>query len=228
MKKSRLLSAVCAILFAFMSVSANAALISRLGGLAYYDDVADLTWLADANAGAGSAFDDGNSTTDGFMTWLNANNWAASLSVGGVGGWRLPDTAQPDSSCSGDHPGGDFGPQGFGLNCTGSEMGNLFYNVLGGEANKNITTTHTANYDLFSNVLTTYWSATEYAPWSPTHAWRFSMNGGGQDEANKGIDFYAWAVQSGDVGAVPIPPAVWLFGSGLLGLIGMARRKKAA
>jgi hypothetical protein len=30
------------------------------------------------------------------------------------------------------------------------------------------------------------------------------------------------------VGAVPIPPAVWLFGSGLLGLIGIARRKKAA
>ena len=26
---------------------------------------------------------------------------------------------------------------------------------------------------------------------------------------------------------IPIPPAVWLFGSGLLGLIGMARRKKA-
>jgi len=30
------------------------------------------------------------------------------------------------------------------------------------------------------------------------------------------------------VNAVPVPPAVWLFGSGLLGLVGMARRKKAA
>ena len=30
------------------------------------------------------------------------------------------------------------------------------------------------------------------------------------------------------VEAVPIPPSVWLFGSGLLGLIGIARRKKAA
>jgi hypothetical protein len=27
--------------------------------------------------------------------------------------------------------------------------------------------------------------------------------------------------------AVPIPAAAWLFGSGLLGLAGMARRKKA-
>ena len=31
-----------------------------------------------------------------------------------------------------------------------------------------------------------------------------------------------------DVPAIPIPPTVWLFGSGLLGLVGMARRKKSA
>ena len=30
------------------------------------------------------------------------------------------------------------------------------------------------------------------------------------------------------VTAVPIPPAIWLFGSGLLGLVGISRRKKAA
>ena len=30
------------------------------------------------------------------------------------------------------------------------------------------------------------------------------------------------------IAAIPIPPSVWLFGSGLLGLIGIARRKKAA
>ena len=28
--------------------------------------------------------------------------------------------------------------------------------------------------------------------------------------------------------AVPVPPALWLFGSGLIGLVGIARRKKAA
>ena len=31
-----------------------------------------------------------------------------------------------------------------------------------------------------------------------------------------------------DVQIVPVPAAVWLFGSGLLGLVGIARRKKAA
>ena len=34
-------------------------------------------------------------------------------------------------------------------------------------------------------------------------------------------------IQFGTVSPIPIPPAVWLFGSGLLGLVGIARRKKA-
>lgn len=33
---------------------------------------------------------------------------------------------------------------------------------------------------------------------------------------------------TGLAAVVPIPPAMWLFGSGLLGLVGIARRKKAA
>jgi hypothetical protein len=33
---------------------------------------------------------------------------------------------------------------------------------------------------------------------------------------------------SSSAGVVPLPPAVWLFGSGLLGMIGIARRKKMA
>jgi len=47
---------------------------------------------------------------------------------------------------------------------------------------------------------------------------------------------YEWTWGSGasadaftlNVGAVPVPAAVWLFGSGLLGLIGVARRKARA
>ena len=33
---------------------------------------------------------------------------------------------------------------------------------------------------------------------------------------------------TGDIAAVPLPAAAWLFGSGLVGLVGIARRKKAA
>jgi len=51
------------------------------------------------------------------------------------------------------------------------------------------------------------------------------MSNGEQDYFDKTFDIYAWAVRSGDVSAVPVPAAMWLFGSGLLGLIGVARRK---
>ncbi len=45
-----------------------------------------------------------------------------------------------------------------------------------------------------------------------------------------GNDFTANSLSAkvGEVQTVPVPAAVWLFGSGLLGLLGMAKRKKAA
>lgn len=210
-----IIGATCACL-AVASFSANSALVGRLaatpGGTdyqAYYDTEANLTWLANALA-AGTA-----------MNWEDSNDWAANLIVGGVDGWRLANTSQPDASC-----GSPSGPTSYGYSCTGSEMGNLFYNVLGGSAGSPITTTHNANYDLFSNLYTAnYWSATEYAEIS-NWAWYFNMHNGYQGPSSyESLNYYAWAVQSGDVSAVPIPAAVWLFGSGLLGLIGIARRK---
>ena len=37
-----------------------------------------------------------------------------------------------------------------------------------------------------------------------------------------------WVVASGNVAPVPLPAAVWLFGSGVTGLIGLARRRMSA
>lgn len=37
----------------------------------------------------------------------------------------------------------------------------------------------------------------------------------------------SWSVTTGDVNAVPIPAAAWLFGSGIMGLAGFKRRSKA-
>ena len=39
---------------------------------------------------------------------------------------------------------------------------------------------------------------------------------------------HPWDGHPGKPSAVPVPAAVWLFGSGLLGLLGISRRKKAA
>jgi hypothetical protein len=192
------------------SASANAVLVSRLGGQAYYDTDADLTWLADANASVGSIYDTWNPGS-GVMNWFDANNWAAGLTVSGVGGWRLPDT---DEGC----------PL---YNCTGSEMGSLFYNALGNSKEVNNSGGALSNTGPFSNVQTYwYWSATDWAP-DTNWAWVFNMDSGKQLNGNKAANnLYVWVVQSGDVSAVPVPAAVWLFGSGLLGLIGFAKRKR--
>ncbi|MGB5475144.1 MAG: VPLPA-CTERM sorting domain-containing protein [Gammaproteobacteria bacterium] len=42
------------------------------------------------------------------------------------------------------------------------------------------------------------------------------------------VSFADGSVLSVDAAVVPVPAAVWLFGSGLLGLVGIARRKQAA
>ncbi len=249
MKKTQIrikrLSAMCVGLIGLgLASTASAALLGRLpatpGGTnyqAYYDNVANLTWLADANYAKTSGYaaananwsDPATSTTnsigaEGWMGWAAANTWAANLTVNGVGGWRLPTTLVPDTTCS--------GTDSQGANCTGSEMGNLYYNVLGGVAWSDLTMTHNANYNLFSNIVDingpgVFWSATEYAPDTINTAWGFFMHVGGQTYGigDKSYAINAWAVHSGDV--VPVPAAVWLFGSGLLGLMGVARRKRA-
>ena len=46
--------------------------------------------------------------------------------------------------------------------------------------------------------------------------------------ANQWTQFEFNVTVSGDTPPVPVPAAVWLFGSGLLGLVGVARRKKTS
>jgi len=198
------------------STYTNAALVERLGGLAYYDTEADLTWLADANYAQTSGYD-----ADGRMNWTGANAWAAGLDINGITGWRLADTPQVDTSCTYQQSGRSFGD-----NCSGSEMGNMFYDVLGGIDSHNITVTHNSNYDLFSNIQAfRYWSSTEYGTGINSMAWGFEFGDGSQDVFSKTNSLFAWAVHDGDVSAVPIPASVFLFSSGLIGLIGFAKRK---
>ncbi|MDH5484389.1 MAG: VPLPA-CTERM sorting domain-containing protein [Gammaproteobacteria bacterium] len=211
------------------STATNAALVERLGGLAYYDTVADLTWLADANYARTSGYD-----ANGHMTWAEANDWAAQLTVDGVGGWRLADTVDVDNdggTYTNLYEGVDWG-----YNITAhSELSNMFYNVLGNTAYYDTSGNIQSGYGLsntgpFSNLQSAkYWSATEYVS-STNYAWSFDMNYGSQLGGSMDYSTFAWAVQSGDVGdisAVPVPAAVWLFGSGLLGLVSLARREKA-
>ena len=211
MMKFRLFGVVCALVINATPLQSHAALVGVLpetpGGTdyqAYYDNVADLTWLANANSAGG------------LRSWADAMARVDALNINGVTGWRLPDTLQPDSSCSYPY----YWAGSAGLYCTGSEMGNLFYNVLGG-------TSHNSNYDLFSNIQPfLYWSATEVA-FYPYEAWYFDFGIGAQFSYYKTYPGYAWAVHSGNAGAVPLPPALYLFAFGLLGLLFIARKKAA-
>jgi hypothetical protein len=253
MKPSNLWGAVSACVITASSLVAHAAPISGQGTWestlqgrdldgnlstfeAYYDTVLDITWLANANAGGGSYYDGVDGTLDGALTWANANAWAASLDLDGVAGadgWRLPtvtDTGAPGCDYS-DTGGTDCG---FNMNTASGEMVSMFYDTLGNLAyydtggNAGQSGWGLTNTGPFSNLIEYYyWSATEYAP-DPQLAWFFHFTSGSQNYDLKTYSILAWAVHPGDFGvsAVPVPAALWLFGSGLLGLLGVARQRR--
>ena len=241
MKKSRLLGMACACELTFVTTLTHAVVLpleSRLGGLAYYDPNLNITWLADANYAMTSGYD-----ADGLMSWYQASTWVASLDIDGVpdaDGWRLPNTIDVGNdgfTYTNEYQGVDYG---YNIT-THSELSNMFYNMLGNTAAYDTSGTATGclvsppNYCLtntspFSNLQSdTYLSATEYTPDTPfpyEWSWNFSMLNGFQSSSIKPNEYYAWAVYSDDISTVPVPAAAWLFGSGLLGLIGVTRKRK--
>jgi len=212
-----------------------------------YDTVLNLTWLANWNAGAGSSFDDGVSTTDGRMTWSWANAWAAALNVGGFSGWALPGVLDiGNDGCSATFPGTGFaGGADCGYNVytgevqrRGSPLAHMFYDTLGNLAFCPPGDTACAggpqtgwgltNTGPFSNMQSDYyWSGTAYAPDPTSDAWSFNTNVGGQNLDDQYGQFYAVAVRPGDVfaGSVPEPGGLAMLLTGL-GALAVARRRR--
>lgn len=227
----RIAGAFCAGVFTLgLITSAEAALVSRLGGAAVYDTDFNITWLADANLAASNTFGVSGIAAGGIMSWGTAQSWIGAMSTAnylGYSDWRLPTTLQPDATCA-NQTGDITGVISYGLSCSGSEMGHLFYGELGGTAGTDILTIHNSFLSLFSNIQTdVYWSGTEYAPDPTGRAWIFGFRYGGQQAEYKySSNSYALVVRPGDIAAVPVPAAVWLLGSGLLGLLGIAKRRK--
>ena len=202
---------------------------------------------ADQYPGGGSAFVDSviNSVNgvivDGTNHTLSANDfdlttgdlnwWAAKAFIGylnattygGYNDWRLPNTVHPDASCDGN------GALAFGYQCS-SELGHLFWKELGGARNELISAHHNANYDLFTNLQNySYWSGTT-VPGNDNYAWFFFTDDGWQIRYAKSTigpttAVSAWAVRDGQVPTVPVPSALWMFGSAIACLVGVSGRK---
>ena len=170
-------------------INGNATAITADAEFAY-DTVLDATWYLTANNTG--------------LNWDNAKSWAAGLTVGTFSGWSLP---AADPGC------------GINYNCTGSQMGELYYTALGNAAGGPLS-----NTGPFKNLQHVgYWSGTEYAP-SPVAAWFFGTYNGFQSAVDKHGHLYALAVRPGDVAAVPEPGTVALLLSGLAGVMVMRRR----
>ncbi|MFZ5506647.1 MAG: PEP-CTERM sorting domain-containing protein [Pseudomonadota bacterium] len=247
--------ALLALVGGLVSGAAQAALHDRGGGLVY-DDVLDVTWLADANYARTSGYD-----ADGKMEWPQANDWAANLSYyDGVRGltyddWRLPsvrDGGQADYNFG--YAGTDVG---YNVRTVGedgtvySELAHMYFNNLGFKSSYSPSGNSQSDSGIFGNGTTggerdgvgpngaivnlqsdVYWSSAAYAPDPVTLAWVFIARQGTQGAAYQdgyGQDYerYAWAVRPGDVAAVPEPLPAALFGVGLLGLM-LARRRSGA
>jgi hypothetical protein len=219
--------------------AANAALLSRSGGQAYYDDVLDITWLADANLANTNAFGVTGINASGMpgaMTWAKANEWIGAMNTAaylGASDWRLPtvtDTGTP--GCDWAYTGTDCG---FNVNLSTGEMAHMFYSTLGNTGLFNSSGTQTGcavgpNYCLtsigpFSNLKhAAYWSGTASATNTSSAAWLFLFQEGHQHTSLTVNSYYAWAVRPGDIALVPVPGAVWFFG-GALTLLGALRRR---
>lgn len=102
----------------------------------------------------------------------------------------------------------------------GTTMGSVFFLFGYGASNGEFTSTvftppFTVSGGAFSGSATG--AVTQNDPYSLTISTSITHTAAGQSTS--------FNVQ---LAPVPIPPTVWLFGSGLLGLIGISRRKKAA
>lgn len=227
--------------------SAQAALFDRGGGL-LYDDVLNVTWLQDANYAETSGYCSvsGNCAYSwGVMTAAQANTWASNLvyhdSANGQDyvGWQLASNSPVKGSTWNINYSADGSTDdGYNITSPNSMLSYMYYVNLGlkgavapnGWSQFNYGVLGTGgiggehNIGLVKNLYSyDYWSGSVYAEENP---WYFSTRYGFQSYDASGNLKFAWAVQMGDIAAVPEPEtyAVLLAGLGLIGV--SARRNK--
>ncbi|MDG1773238.1 MAG: VPLPA-CTERM sorting domain-containing protein [Oceanicoccus sp.] len=129
-----------------------------------------------------------------------------------------------------------------GFNNTTGELGHMFYNNLGNLGRYDTNGNFQSGYGVTNSSFTDgnsgasvsivnlqnsryYWDGVGYAP-TNLHARAFYTYRGSQEVDLKDGSRYSWAVRAGDVSSVPVPAAAWLFGTALLGLVGVKRKNQ--
>jgi len=201
------------ILSSFAIVTATQAALIDYGNGMIYDDDINLTMMQDMNYVMTSGYD-----PDGHLTYQEAVAWVNQLSFGGFTDWRLPSV----TPC-------------FDNNelCPGlGELGHIYFDELGGTLWEPGLGWIQPDLSIFNNVLSgRYWAGPDFdlddLGYS-THAWWYSLVNGSQDSwpIDELFTEHVWAVRDGN--PVPIPGTIWLFVSGLLGMLGIARLKNRA
>lgn len=234
--------------------SSQAALIDRGGGMIYDSDL-QITWVQNANLATGSVYDDGASTVDGRMSWINAKAWAENLVYGGFSDWRLPTTSPVNGVAlqpiydPADHWTGTrdvsynvSAPASAYPGSKGSELAYMYYNNLWNLGYLGSTGALQAGFGLVDDALNAYDESLfielkvrpggqlEY--WSGTAyseftggAWYFNLYDGLQSASGGINDFYAWAVRDGDVAEAPEPASLALVGAALAAMLAIRRRR---
>ena len=196
---------LCLLMLLLPLAHANAAVLlpleARLNGMAYYDPNLGITWATAANIA-------------GESTLTAAHTAVDTLMIEGVSAWRLPNA--------------DINNDGIAVDCKGKSIDTC---SLDNELSfmLNIRGISAAAPGPFTDLQADwYWSASDN-PDNPPRVFAWLMNDAAQsgfgDAHPDNTGLRTWAVRDGDVAVVPVPAAMWFFGSGLIGMIGVAKRK---
>ena len=213
-------------------------------GVAGINSKGEMDWHAANNFIAAMNADNGGNG------YLGVNNWRLSTTAPVNGTAFFEDPSDPYNDGGADRaynigaPVGPDNPYGKSENFLLAEMSYFYYNTLGGrpfqygdglvrdvKLGKSVSgaddATNTANLALFDNIEDRlYWLGTEL---DASNAFNFSMSHGSQRSTLKtNDDRYVWAVAQGDVTAVPVPAAGWLFSSAILAAYSLARKKSVS
>lgn len=211
------LTVTCAsFLLLLSSFSTQAELQPRLSGLAYYDTERNITWLSDANLASSNAFGVSGITLDGRMDFATATAWITAMNADGITGylgfndWRMPTTMILDPSCTDDAAGTlPTATNSIGFNCTGGELGHLFYNLFKAQAGQRLDLSgdpnELAKFINLEAIAGLYWSGTSFPNDPATWAYDISFASGKQSIAGKANSLlFTLVVRNGDI-APPSP-----------------------